>query len=210
MELTTALKRDLSRWIRERSIFQLDAERVRTPLQVIPVGFSREMIYGHLVNAFEVNGFVAVSIEHLDEIWRRPTDRMHHEEMRLMGRLDSLPTPPPLDPVPETMVDYLRTIPAEELAAIAFAIGSENADCFEKLGWIRSIEQRATETDDADDCDQPVVLMQCFTGSGRVDVDLAEIDIEDITSVETRSRYLEGYAHYFARTPNPLPYDPDE
>lgn len=216
IEFTTALKKDLKRWIAEGLIFEADSDLLQVPIQMIPVGFSREIVYGYTVRSFAVDGFVAVPLANLDQIWRRPTDRMHHEEMRLMGRLDSLPEPPLRSSAPQSIVDYLDAIASDELVAIDFAYDDESQ--FERLGWITAIEERAFADDDADDgadndadeaATEPVVTLRCVTGSGRIEDGLEEIDIVRITAVEIRSRYLEGYRRYFARVGRPPHVEPE-
>ena len=77
---------------------------------------------------------------------------------------------------------HLKELPTDRIVILE----DEREDEIFLIGLIDSIQQST-------------IKLKFFSGAGRWDDDLAEIDIEDVTSISYSTNYTEAYERYFDR-----------
>ncbi|MDQ8192713.1 hypothetical protein [Roseibacillus persicicus] len=150
-------------------------------LQGFVLDYDDQWILLGYIYDFTPDGVVAIRLSDLTSMTCRATDAFQRHLLEVDGVLDKVDFALTL---PEGgFLDFLRRIPNEKVVILEDE--AEGNDIFIIGQNLQVLEDKFT--------------LRTFSGAARVEDDLGEIDLDDVTSISLNTNYALAYERHFAR-----------
>ncbi|MGJ8678527.1 MAG: hypothetical protein ACSHX0_13515 [Akkermansiaceae bacterium] len=151
-------------------------------IQGFVVDYDASYILFAYIYDFHADGFLILRREDLSSMNCRATDAFQHSLLVADQVIKTIDFSARLHP--KGILAHLTDIPVDRVVILEDESEDDN-DIF-LIGLIDSIIDKT-------------IKIKCFSGAGRWDDDISEIDIDEVTSVTYSSNYTNSYERYFRR-----------